>query len=569
MAVHLLSFYKPFLVVGTVLPYAWIISSVIDKDVRWYHLNAKAWSAICTAGLVIGIAFALLIPIFWVGWPLMILLYAGIPYAYWKYRDPKVPQAKRFDLFAGKWAAYSANRAKTKAFGVVTASYADSKGNRQTPPTKEEPLFEIHLATEQLILSALPARATRIDLVPTAGGYASSQLIDSIRYKRDGFAPEMAVRMIDYLKSAAALDTKDRRKKVRAAMRMDVGGGKVNLLLTSWGTSAGQFLRLDIERDKQLAISCDSLGMLPSQLELLKNSLTTDRDGVILVAAAPGNGLTISGYSLLSRHDPYNNNIKTLERFVERKLDGVDHVEWDPSDPSADFASSLQTVVRRGPDIVLASDITDSGTGKVLVNQNNFGTLFYVLVPTDSVQVAIGAYLKAVGDNKAAAARLRMVVCSRLIRTLCPECRQPYQATPEQAKRLGGAAGKPMELFRASGKVQVKNQVVDCAACQGSGFQGLTGLFEVVALDDRAREILATGDIPAAYAQMKRACRAPSQQDCGLVKAKAGETSLEEVARVFAPKAPPKSASAAPAPSANKATAPKSSITPKAPTKPA
>ncbi|MSR27984.1 MAG: hypothetical protein EXS03_00190 [Phycisphaerales bacterium] len=550
VAVHLLSFYKPFLIVLTAAPYAWLISSVIDKDVRYYHLNEKAWNAATVGALILGLATVFFIPLFWVGWPLMVLLYMGVAYGYWKYRDPKVPEGKRFDLFAGKWAAYTAQKRAAKAFGEVTASFADAKGNRQTPPGKDNPLFDVHLACEQLILSALPRRASRIDLAPGPTGHASAMIIDSVRVPRAVVGAELAARMIDYLKSAAGLDTKDRRKKGRAPIRMDVGGGKVNLTLTAWGASAGQFLRLEIERDRQLTRTVDKLGLLPQQVEAITQGLTDVRDGVVLVAAAPGNGLTTLGYTLLSRHDSYTNNIKTLERVVERKLEGVDHLEWDPAEPSADFAGKLQTVVRRGPDIVMSSEITDPGTGEVLVNPNNAGALFYGLIATDSAQAALATYLKAVGDPKAAASRLRLVVSQRLARTLCTECRQPYQATPDQAKRLGVSDGKPLQLFRASGKVQFKNEVVDCSACQGSGFSGATGLFEVLRVDARCAEILAAGDVAGAYTAMRRAFRAPSAQDCGLVKVRSGETSLEEVARVFAPKTAAKAPSTSAKPAA-------------------
>ena len=544
-AVHLLSFYKPILIVLGATPYAWLISSVIDKDVRYYHLNEKGWNALTVGTLLVGLAAVLLIPWFWLGFPLMLVMYASVSYAYWKYRDPKVPEAKRFDLFAGKWAERAAQRKAAKAFGVVTASYADSKGNRQIPPEKDSPLFEVHLATELIILSALPLRASRIDLTPGANAHQSSVVIDGVRIAREGVPSDLGAKMVDYLKTAAGLDTKDRRKRVRGAIKMTIGKGTVNLLLTAWGASAGQTMRIDIEREKQLTLAWENLGLLAPQVEAITQGLADVKEGVVLVAAAPGQGLTALAYSLLARHDSYTNNIKTLERFVERKLEGIDHVEWDSADASADFATKLQSVVRRGPDIVLASDLTDPGAGQVLVHPNNTGVLFYALLPTDNSQVAIATYLKAAGDPKSAAARLRLVVTQRLVRTLCPECRQPYQATPEQAKRLGVADGKALQLFRASGKVQSKNEIIACPACQGTGFIGITGVFEVLRMNDSTAAILATGDTAGAYTAIRRAFKTPTAQDCGLAKVRSGVTSLEEIARVFAPKAPPKPATAA------------------------
>ncbi len=559
-AVHLLSVYKPLLIIAFTLPYAWLISTVIDKDLRYFHLNVPAWTSACVGGLIAGLASALLIPLFWVGFPLMLVIYVATPYGYWKYRNPKVPEKFRFDLFAGKWAARLAARKTKKAFGEVTVSYADGKGNRQTPPGKESPLFEVHLATEQLLVPALPARASRVDLTPGTNGYVNAQFIDSLRYRKGNLPSELAIKVIDYLKGAAGLELKDRRKRLCAPLRMEVAGSKINLQITTWGSSAGQALRIDIEREKQLTVPFEKLGLLAPQSQLLAEALKDVRSGVVLVAAAPGQGLTALAYALLTRHDPYNSNIKTIERFVERRLEGIDHNIWDGADPNVDFATAMQSIVRRGPDIVLASDLTEPGVGKVLVNPNNAGTLFYVLTPSDSIEGALTTYIKAVGDAKLASAKLSVIVSQRLIRTLCTECRQPYQASPEQSKRLGGAAGKPLQLFRSSGKVQEKNQVIDCPACQGTGFIGVTGLVEVVRPDDRSRAMLDGGDVANAYQQMRRAFRSPTAQEVGLVKARGGETSLEEVARIFAP---PKAATTAkPAPSTGAAAAPTTSKAP-------
>ena len=553
-AVHLLSVYQPLLLIAFTLPYAWLISTVIDKDLRYFHLNVPAWTSTCLAGLVAGLCAALVTPLFWVGFPLMIVIYLAVPYAYWKYRNPKVPAKFRFDLFAGKWAKMIAARKTQKAFGEVTVSYADGKGNRLTPPGKESPLFEVHLATEQLLVPALPARASRVELTPGTSGYVNVQYVDSMRYRRGNLTAELAVKVIDYLKTAAGLETKDRRKRLSAPIKMEVAGSKINLVLTTWGSSAGQVLRIDFEREKQLTVAPDKLGLLPAQLLLLADAVKDVRSGVVVVATAPGQGLTTLAYSLISRHDPYNSNIKTLERFVERRLEGIDHNVWDSADPNIDYATALQSIVRRGPDIVLASDLGEPGVGKVLVNPNNAGTLFYVLTPSESVEAALTAYFKAVGDSKIASAKIIAVVTQRQVRTLCSECRQPYQASPEQSKRLGGAAGKTLQLFRSSGKIQEKNQVIDCPACQGTGFIGVTGLLEVVRADERSREFLAGGDVANGTQQMRRAFRSPLAQEVALMKVRGGETSLEEIARIFAP--PKTAATTKPAAAASPATRP-------------
>jgi general secretion pathway protein E len=533
----LLSFYKPVLILLAVIPFAWLASSVIEKDVRFFHFPLVGWNWALTGTLVAGLLAALFIPIFWVGWPLQVVMYFGLGFGYWKYRDRQVPEKDRFDLFSAKFRASMESRKAAKAFAGATIVFLDGSGSKVPVPPREDPLAEVHMAAEQMIATALPARARRIELGPTPKGYVPVRLIDGIRHAQDAMAPESALRVIDYIKRVAGLDVNERRKRQMKDMRVQAAGGRVNLTLTTWGGANGQALRIDVEREKQLSLPFDSLGMLPGQVTALDEASKEVTQGVILVAVPPGMGLTSLSYALIARHDPYLLNIKTLERQIERRVEGVEQEQFDATAPGADYATKLQSLVRRAPNVMMVTDVQDSGTGKVITNPNAGETLFYVCIPADSAVAAATAWARAVGDASLASARLRAIVVGRQVRTLCTECRQPYQASPEQAKRLGAPAGKPLQLYRAGGKVQVKNRIEECPSCSGLGFVGTTGVFEVLRLDDAARKALASGDVAAMYQAARRAFRTPMIQEAAMVKVCSGQTSVEEVARVFAPKA--------------------------------
>ena len=566
----LLSVYKPALVLMAVVPFAWLSSSVIEKDVRFFHFPLAAWNWALAGTLVAGLAAALFIPIFWVGWPLQVLLYAGLGYGYWRYRDRQVPEKDRFDLFSAKFRASMEARKTAKAFAGATIVFLDGSGNKVPVPPREDPMAEVHTAAEQMIATALPARARRIDLGPTPKGYMPIRLIDGIKHPQEAMQPELAVRVIDYIKRVAGLDVNERRKRQMKDMRIQAAGGRVTLTLTTWGGANGQALRIDVEREKQLALPFESLGMLPAQVEALEEATKDVSQGVVLVAVPPGMGLTTLSYALIARHDPYLLNIKTLERMIERRVEGVEQEQFDATAPGADYSTKLQSLVRRAPNVMMVSDVQDPGTGKVITNPNAGETLFYVCVPADSAVGAATAWARAVGDASLASARLRAIVVGRQVRSLCTECRQPYQASPEQAKRLGAPAGKPLQLYRAGGKVQVKNRIEECPACAGLGFVGTVGVYEVLRLDDAARQALASGDVAAMYQSARRAFRTPMIQEAAMAKVVSGQTSIEEVARVFTPKAPastasaPKAAGGAPRPGA-----PATKPAPAAPAKPA
>ena len=507
-------------------------------DSRKRRFFPERWGGLGLVVFIIGISTVLYVPIFWIGWPLMIAMFMVVPYSYWKFRDKRVAPAEKFDIFATKLAAFKAKRKMKQAFDEVTASYGTGKGKFVTPPEKGAPDFETHLNTERMLVPSLPARASRVELTPVAGGYLTVQTVDTIKSRRETYQANVAIQMIDLLKAAAGLDIKERRKRQSAILGMKIGDGEVKFLLTTWSSSAGQILRLELDREKQLTISFDNLGMLPIQAQTLKDALENVVGGVVLVLVPPTHGLTTLGYTLLTQHNAYTSDIKTIERQVDRRIEGVTQLAWIAGEATNEYSTALQSIVRRGPNVMLVSDITDAGTGPILTHANSQNTLFYVLIPTDSVTIGLSTYLKAVGDPKSAANSLRAVVAGRLVRKLCPECRQPFQASADQSKRLGATAAKPLQLFRASGKIQVKNEIVNCGLCQGTGFLGTVGVFEVVRPDDRGREMLIAGDIANAYQQMRRAFRTPLTQECALLKVRTGETSLEEIARVFAPKSP-------------------------------
>jgi len=277
--------------------------------------------------------------------------------------------------------------------------------------------------------------------------------------------------------------------------------------------------------------------LLSQQLEQLRAfEQMHERHGVILIGAPPGHGLSTTAYSFLSRHDAYTSNVKSLEREVLVQLLGVDQVQWDPSNPDIDYATNLQSILRRDPDIVLADEVRDTETARVIVEPGMKGPLIYIQQPLPTVTDQIRDWVKKVGDVKDAVRALRAVTNQRLLRTLCPNCRQAYTPTPEQIKKLNLPAKKVSQLYRASGKVQVKNKIENCKVCGGTGYLGQTAAFEVMIVDDEGRKLLGTGDLKAALAHARRN-NMFYIQEAALAKVISGETDLDEVVRVTSPAA--------------------------------
>jgi type II secretory ATPase GspE/PulE/Tfp pilus assembly ATPase PilB-like protein len=546
----LVSFVKPILLLVTFVPWAWLVSARIEKDARYFHLNFTAWNGIFLGAGVAALAAVILVKWFWLGWPVAIIVMWAPVLTYWSYRNRQVPEGQEFTLSGQNFQERMDARRQKRSARDVTISFKGADGERVMVPSREEPLFAVYAATEELIEPAISGRAARLDLMPTKGGYVVSQSIDGVRYKREPLASDVANAVIDFLKKVAGLEVDDRRRRQIGECEVHLGGEDTELTIATSGTSAGQQARIDFNLRQRLSKPFDGIGLLAPQIEALDSvEPSHERHGIVLIGAPPGHGLTTSMYAFISRHDAFTSNIKTLERRVELRLDGVDHIAWDPNNPDVDFATNLQSILRRDPDIVLISDINDSNTATIAAGPGMQGPLIYVPQTQATIPEQIKEWVQAVTrsgdmDLKKAVRALRLVTNQRLFRSLCPNCRQGYTPTPEQAKKLGLSPDKQHQLFRASGKVQVKNKIETCPVCAGTGYLGQVAAFEVMLVDKEVRKHLAAGDLKGAYDTARRH-KMIYLQEAALAKVRSGETTLEEIVRVTSP---PKPAASKPKP---------------------
>jgi type II secretory ATPase GspE/PulE/Tfp pilus assembly ATPase PilB-like protein len=535
-AAFLESPYKPLLIFLSFVPWAWLISVKLEKDASFFHLNATAWTSIHLACGALALASMLFVPIFWVGWPLGLILMAAPILVYWQYRNQRVPEAQRLRLTTESLAERLEQKKLARAAREAAIQFTSPSGESLAVPLKDDPLYPIHMLAEDLVGISRDARATSLEILVGKTGAQVAHIVDGVRYKRDPLTADMALKVVDYLKKCAGLDLEDRRRRQTAVFGMRGSEASTELVATTAGSSSGLLFRIEFDRTKRLSRPFDGLGLLPSQLEALAPlTQTHERHGIVLIGAPPGHGLSTSMYSFLARHDAYTSNIKSLEREVLLELAGVDHVEWDPTNPDVDYATHLQSLLRRDPDVIMISFVKDAETARIATEPGMQGPLLYVPQRAGSVAEQIREWVKQVGDVKRATRALRAVVNQRLLRSLCPHCRQPYQPTAENLRKLGLAAGSVKQLFRPGGKVQIKNRIENCPVCGGSGYLGQVGAFEVFVVDDEARRLLQTGDLKAALAHARRN-KMIYLQEAALSKVASGETNIEEVVRVTAPR---------------------------------
>jgi general secretion pathway protein E len=528
--VLLMSPWKPVLVFLTFLPWAWLVSSKLDKDARYFRLNPQMWNSIhMTAGIVAAGVMFLLVS-FWVAWPVGILVLLVPILVYWQIRNNAVDEVDRYVPSMAKISSSVEARRAAKARDAAVLQITDSSGDARAAVLNDDPLFPVHLLMEDLLVPAMDERASYLELAIGSAGCNTARTIDGVAYKQPALETEMAAKVIAYIKEAAGLNIEDHRRRQLGAFKVSGPTGSTNVRVVTSGSSKGTTLRLDFDLAKRLRRPIEQLGLTAAQLESVRTlEPPHERHGIVLISSTHNQGLSTTGYSLLASHDAYTSNAKSLEMEVLATIEGADQMEWDATNPDVDFATNLQSILRRDPDILLLTDLPDGDTARSAVAPGANGPLQYILIGAPSIAETIRKWVKYVGDVEAATKPLKMVIHQRLARALCPNCKQAYQPTEQAGINL--PLDKIKELYRPGGKVQVRNKIETCPVCNGLGYLGQLGVFEVMVIDREARKLLRGGDLKAALAHCRRN-KMLYLQEAGLQKVLAGETSLEEIGRI-------------------------------------
>ena len=235
----------------------------------------------------------------------------------------------------------------------------------------------------------------------------------------------------------------------------------------------------------------DEMGLTAEQYQQL-SKLRQVKEGVFIVAGPKGSGVTTTFYALLRCHDAFLNSINTLERQPSAELLNITQNEFTLSDTgTTSYGKKLESIIRMGSDIVGVADCEDAETAKIACAAAKDAKLVYVTLEASSVIQALDKWIKLVGDKSLVAETLVGISAQRLMRKLCERCKQGYEPNKELLRRFNIPAEKAKVLYRAGEVVYDKRgKATTCEDCQGSGFLGRIGVFEIIMIDEQLREVI-------------------------------------------------------------------------------
>jgi len=541
-ATLLVSWWKPLILLAPFVPWAWLVSTVYDKHAMRFHLKRKVWNLaqmlIGVSAAVLGFGVPAMVGLGGIGGFLvslaiiLLLLGAGVvAYPMVANKDERVPESHRIRLDFSEWAEARKRRAAAKQAGTAELVITGPDKTLLTVPNKDDPEFEVRLQAEKLAMEARDRRATQVDLLPTGkdSTYAVSFLVDGLRQQGEAMSAQDANRIIDVWKRAGRLDLQDRRRKQTADVRIARGQDSFIARLTTLGGQGGVRLSMLFDPAKQVRRKPADLGLLERQMAELE-AIVQDAQGVVLLSAPPDHGRTTMLYTVLKMHDAYTSNVQTIELEIQDALEGARQNPFNPAAEDAELATLVRSVLRRDPQVVGVAE-TDAATLQQVARADHERTRTYVSLKADGGLAAVQKWVQGVGDLEQAGSCLHGVVAGKLVRRLCEQCKVAYQPSQEMLRKLGLPTDKVNQLFKKGGQVLVKDKPQVCPVCNGAGYLGQTGAFEVYRIGPEERELVQQGNLQGLRAQLRQK-QLPSLQQAALRKAVEGVTSVEEVARI-------------------------------------
>ena len=512
--------------------FAWLpLVSWIHNDAKIVETNDVFWTGIILGAGAAGAIIWLLIPIFIVGMLFYLIAVGAIALAYVKHRNARVLDFDKVlttDHIKNLFVSEEKKLEALKSFTFITANK-----NEVPVPEPRTPDFFGYKTAYEILSDAIWRRASSIVFSPTAQDYQVAYSVDGTSIKQPSIARDQMGYFIQFIKELAGLDTKEKRKPQKGKFKIRRNKDDTPWEVTTAGSTAGEQVRLKlIEQETISRIS--EIGLMPEQEEML-NKFRQIKQGIFIISGPRKNGVTTTLYALLRNHDAFLNSINTLERQPSSQLPNITQNIFNLTDTgTTTFAKKLQTVVRMGPDIIGVADCEDAETAQIACAAAKDGKLVYITIKADSVIQALGKWLKYVGNKSVVADTLLGISNQRLLRILCDECKQGYAPDKELFRKFNITAEKTKVLYRA-GKVQYDKhgKPSPCEHCQGTGYFGRTGVFELIMLNDDLRNVIRKSkSLPEIGTQFRRA-KMLYLQEQALRKVIAGKVAINEMIRVL------------------------------------
>ncbi len=371
-----------------------------------------------------------------------------------------------------------------------------------------------------LISNAIHEKASDIHIEPKDKFTRIRYRIDGVLFEIMQSPSKMHPAVVSRIKIMSNLDISERRLPQDGKIKVAVSGRGIDLRVSTLPTNYGEKVVIRVLDSKSIMMGLEQLGMEEMVCTAFQSQIAMPH-GILLVTGPTGSGKSTTLYSALCQMDGDKLNISTVEDPVEYELGFCNQVQANEK-IGLDFASALRSLLRQDPDIIMIGEIRDNETARIAVQAALTGHLVLSTLHTNDAASSITRLVNIGVDRYMIAASLNAVVAQRLVRKICPKCKQIYRIPENMRKYVENSGVGREQLFHGAG----------CDYCRGSGYAGRVGIYELLVIDERFRDMINKDSSVSNMRRTFHESKQPSLFDDGIKKVKCGLTTIEEVLRV-------------------------------------
>lgn len=390
---------------------------------------------------------------------------------------------------------------------------------------KKQPVDESKVIIElvdHILTDAIKMRASDIHLEPQEKSVC-------VRYRIDGYLrnimqieTEIFQRLVVRVKVLAELDITNNRKPQDGRTSIQLGERKIDLRVSTIPTFYGEKIVLRILDPQEAITKLDKIGLNEEELKIFEETVKSPQ-GMILVVGPTGSGKTSTLYAVLHLIKSETKNIITIEDPIEYLVEGVNQMQVNPRS-GITFADGLRSILRQDPDIILVGEIRDKETADIASKSSLTGHLVFTTLHTNDAISSITRLLDIGIESYIIASSMLLVVAQRLVRLICPDCKEEYSPVQQLLNQFGTYIQKLSlkKFYRGRG----------CPRCNYTGFLGRTGIFEILRVNENIKKLISDKSGESAILEEVRKNGFRPLVESGIIKVVQEITTLEEVARV-------------------------------------
>ena len=385
--------------------------------------------------------------------------------------------------------------------------------------TSDAPIIKL---VNLVLAQAIKDRSSDIHIEPYANSLKIRYRIDGMLYNLLNLPRRIQSSLVSRIKIMGKLNIAEKRLPQDGRIAVKIGDKSVDIRVSVIPTAFGERVVLRLLDKSQELLTLADLGLDEAKIAQF-NRLIKSPYGIVLVTGPTGSGKTTSLYAALSKINSPSINIITIEDPIEYQIEGIGQIQVNPK-IDLTFATGLRSIVRQDPDVILVGEVRDRETAEIAIQSSLTGHLVFSTLHTNDAASAITRLIDMGIEPFLVASSVIAIVAQRLVRVLCPRCKEPYEPDTESLIDAGiprnAVNGQP--IYRRKG----------CNSCMNTGYRGRTGIFEIMIMDEGVKKlILRTSDSNQINDEAVRGGMSTLVQD-GARRVLEGITTIEEVLRV-------------------------------------